>query len=89
MYLVVFENPVHVAIKIDNGLLCQVCVTYILGYNKNFPYHNNQNICCMMHASYKFKHQMFLNMKYIRNIESQERSNATHICKCFENGKAV
>lgn len=43
----------------------------------------------MMHAPYKLKPQMFLNMKYIKNIESQKRSNDTPICKCFENGKAL
>lgn len=36
MHLVVFENPAYVAIKTDNGLLCQMCVTYILGYNTIF-----------------------------------------------------
>lgn len=59
------------------------------GYNTNFPYNDHQNICCMMHASYKFKPQMFLNMKYIRNIGSQERSNDIHMCKHFENGEAL
>lgn len=41
----------------------------------------------MMYAPYNFKHQVILNMKYIRNIGSQKRSNDIHICKCFENGK--
>lgn len=43
----------------------------------------------MIYAPYKFKYPMVLNMKSIRNIGSQKRSNAIHICKCFENGKAL
>lgn len=80
--MVVFENSVHVSIKIDNGLLCQMWVTYILEYNKNF--HRK-----IIKAPDKFKYQMYLNMKYIRNTGSQKRSNDIHICKCFENGEAL
>lgn len=36
MHLVEFEKPVHVAIQINNGLLCQIRITNILGYNKIF-----------------------------------------------------
>lgn len=63
--------------------MCNLC----FGIEYNFPYNDNQNICCMIYAPYKFEYQMFLNTKYIRNIGSQKRSNDTHICKCFENGK--
>jgi hypothetical protein len=72
--------------KIDNDLLWQKCVGYMLRYNKNFPY-SYQNICCMLHAPYKFKYQSFQTWSILKTSGLRNDQMILHICKCFVNGK--
>lgn len=58
IHLVIFENPFYVSIILIMASFAS-CATYMLRHNKKFPYSNNQNICCVLQALYKFSYYDF------------------------------
>lgn len=65
-----------------------MCVIYMLRYNKKFPYSNNQNICCVFRALYKFKYHGFQTWIILKTSGLRKDQMILPICECSENGKA-
>lgn len=63
------------------------CATFMLRHNKKFPYSNNQNICCMLQALYKFSYYDFQTWSILKTSGLRKDQIILPICKHSKNGK--